>query len=171
MLTLTRTVYRFVRRDGTVVKEVAVEPGDFPEVRLTPTELGAYVAHLAARGDYGEIRRILRLPHYLSLVIPSPPQDEASREVWRLALVSEVGRALSPDYRKSMLIRYLESNRDRILQSAVERGVSRADAERYFRALLSEIRSATTLDEVVRYESLDPVRYIVSSASVHRVPS
>ncbi|MEM4436160.1 MAG: hypothetical protein QXO22_04275 [Thermosphaera sp.] len=169
-ITLTRTIYRFVRKDGTVVKEVIVEPGGKLLLNsLTTDELSALLTKMIEDGDVRAVQQYLKLPPYLQLVVPQPPADASQQEVWRAYLAAEISKALNPDYRKSMLLRHLNSVKGTIISRAVEEGVQRDEAERLFKRLLSEVRNTSTLGEVIKYEGVDPVNYIVSLGSVSRV--
>lgn len=160
-LTFTRTVVRFVR-DGGVVREVVFEPWEpFTLKRLTPVERVAYVAHLIVSGRIREAEEVLMLPPYLKLVLPREFRDEVARA----RLIAVVSQALDPEYRKKMLIRYLESKREEILSRAEERGVQRSVASVLLNRLIEEIKQLKTLDEVVKYERMDPVDYVASSAT------
>lgn len=161
-LTFTRTVVRFVQ-GGRVVREVVFEPWEpFTLGKLAPLERAAYVAHLIASGRIREAEELLMLPPYLKLVLPRGVGDEVARA----RLIAVVNQALDPEYRKKMLVRYLESTREEILSRAEERGVPRSVANMLLNRLIEEVKQLRTLEEVVKYERMDFVDYVTSSASV-----
>lgn len=163
-LTFTRTVVHFVQ-DGRVVHEVVFEPWEqFRLEKLAPLERAAYVTHLIISGEIDRAEELLMLPPYLRLVVPKEIKDEISRA----RLVAAVNQALDPEYRKKMLVRYLESTREESLSRAGERGVPRSTANRLLDRLIEEVKQLSTLEEVVKYERMDFVDYIASSASVLR---
>lgn len=159
--TFTRTVLKLVDSQGRVVRSYVIEPFDkFSVEKLPVQDKVALLAYLIESGDYRAVEEVLKLPPYLKLVIPRT-MGEPEKVRLRKILMD----ALNPEYRKSMLIRYLETNRESIISQASSRGVSPSVASSLLNRLIDEIRSVSNLEEVMHYERLDPVDYIVSLAS------
>lgn len=168
-LTFTRTIIQFVR-DGTVVNEIVIEPWEKLTVEkimgIGPEEKVALIVFLIQQGKYNDVENILRLPPYLKLILPSSDITSATLPF----LVQTISQALDPEYRKSMLIRYIQERRSEIISQAEERGIPKLLAERLLDRYVNEIKSLNTLEEVMDYENRDPVDYITSLARI-RVPT
>lgn len=168
-LTVTRTVVRF-RQGGQVVKAFEVnslELGNFNAITSKPHDVVVDLVEALIRtgGDVGVVFDALMIPPYVTVSLPPPPRDPGAYTAWRRQLTNIVKSLMSLDSRKSLLINFLESNRDSIIAMAVARGVSHDRAVALFNALLEEVRGIDSLKKVVEYERLNPVDYIVSRAA------